>query len=239
MKIIEIKNLSKKFFDSYVLKNISLTINKGEVVSVIGPSGSGKSTLLRCIINLESFDEGNIYIENKSSTDKVALLKTSMVFQNFNLFPNKTVIENLILSPILVKNFTKSKATKLAEYYLKKVNLLDKKNKYPSSLSGGQQQRTAIARALTMQPDIILFDEPTSSLDPELTNEVLQVIKKLAKEITILIVSHEMNFVQEISDKVIFIDQGKIVASGPPRDIFYKNKNQRLKKFLKTIKYKF
>jgi len=238
MKIIEVKKISKKFGKLSVLSDVSLTVEKNQIISIIGPSGSGKSTLLRTIVNFEDIDKGEIFIEGKNNKTKDAISKVGMVFQNPNLFPNKTVIDNLISAPILVKKMNKNMAKKLGEYYLKKVNLLNKENYYPSRLSGGEAQRVAIARALVMQPDILLLDEPTSSLDPELVNEVLITIKKLAKEITILIVSHEIKFVKEISDKIYFMDKGKIITSGKPESIFFEQKNQRLKKFLKTFSYK-
>lgn len=250
MGIIEIKNLCKNFGKLEVLKNVDLTVNKGEIVSIIGPSGAGKSTLLRCINNLEKADAGSISFDGQyiavSEGEKTVyksnkeILKIcshiGMVFQNFNLFPHKTVLGNIIEAPILVKGIAKESAIAKAEELLEKVDLSDKRDVYPSQLSGGQQQRVAIARALAMEPKIMLFDEPTSALDPELIGEVLQVIKQLAAEdMTMLIVTHEMNFSREISDRVIFMENGSILLDGKPDDIFVNPSIPRIQTFLCKI----
>lgn len=240
-KIIEIKNLKKFFGENLILKNINLFINKGEVVSIIGSSGSGKSTLLRSIINLETTNEGEIFIEGVNIAEKninkklkkKLLLKMGMVFQSFNLFPHMTIAENIIKTLKIVKNLNEEEANKIAKSTLSIVGLTEKFNSYPNELSGGQKQRAAIARTLAMEPDIILFDEPTSSLDPELVKEVLDIIKRLKdNKITMLIVSHEMNFVKEISDRIIFMADGNIIETGDPSDIFDKSKSERLRQFL-------
>ena len=215
MKIIEVKNLKKQFGKNVVLDNINLEIKKGEVVSLIGPSGSGKSTILRSIIDLETITSGNILIEGNNLKDKKIkkemLLKTGMVFQTFNLFPHMSVRNNIVKTLELVKKMDKKEANKIAEETLEVVGLIDKIDNFPSELSGGQKQRVAIARALSLRPDILLFDEPTSALDPELVKEVLDIIRKLKNDkITMLIVSHEMNFVKEISDKVVVLEKGEI-----------------------------
>lgn len=232
---IEIKNLTKSFGNTKVLSNIDLTINQSDVVSIIGPSGSGKSTLLRSVQGLEPIDDGNILLNgdriNKSNNKKIG-----MVFQNFNLFPHKTVLENVIEAPIMVGKIKRQKATNEALVLLDKVGLADKVNSYPSQLSGGQKQRVAIARALAMKPEILLFDEPTSALDPELVGEVLTVIRGLAKEnITMLIVTHEMNFAREVSDYVVFMDKGKILEKQPPKELFESPKNVRVKSFIDKV----
>lgn len=240
-KIIEIKNLKKFFGENLILENINLFVNKGEVVSIIGSSGSGKSTLLRSIINLETINDGEIFIEgvniaekniNKNLKKKL-LLKMGMVFQSFNLFPHMTIAENIIKTLKIVKNIDEEEAGKIAKSTLSIVGLTEKFNSYPNELSGGQKQRAAIARTLAMKPDIILFDEPTSSLDPELVKEVLDIIKRLKdSKITMLIVSHEMNFVKEISDRIIFMASGNIIETGSPSDIFDNSKSERIKQFL-------
>jgi ABC-type polar amino acid transport system ATPase subunit len=237
MKMIDVKNLTKYFAELQVLDDINLTVDQGEVVSIIGPSGSGKSTLLRCLIGLEAIDSGNIKIEGKKvNTFRDGCREMGMVFQQFNLFPHKTVLENVIEAPLVVSKMKREEAVAIAEKLLFKVGLLDKKDVYPSNLSGGQQQRVAISRALAMQPDIMLFDEPTSALDPELVGEVLNVIKDLAAEkITMLIVTHEMGFAREVSDRVIFMDQGKILADTTPEKIFDIPEHQRIKDFLNKI----
>lgn len=240
-KIIEVKNLKKSFNNSTVLENINFYVNKGETVSLIGPSGSGKSTLLRCIIDLENFDEGEIYIKNKNLKDKNfkndLLLKMGMVFQNFNLFPHMTVKENIIKTLNLVKKMSEIDANNKAKEVLELVGLYEKRGSFPNELSGGQKQRVAIARALALEPDILLFDEPTSALDPELVKEVLDIIKKLKQEknITMLIVSHEMKFVKEISDKVIVLDNSKILEIGSSQKIFENPSSTRVKEFLNNI----
>lgn len=239
-KIIEVKNLRKNFGKNEVLHDINLTVNRGEVVSLIGPSGSGKSTILRCIIDLETITSGDILIEGKNLKDrklkKEILLKTGMVFQSFNLFPHMTVRNNIVRTLKLVKKSSVSEATKIVKEVLEVVGLADKIDNFPSELSGGQRQRVAIARALALRPDILLFDEPTSALDPELVKEVLDIIRKLKNEkITMLIVSHEMNFVKEISDKVVVLENGKILEKGTSKQIFENPESSRVKEFLNTI----
>lgn len=239
--MINVNNLHKYFGENEVLKGIDETINKGEVVVVIGPSGSGKSTFLRCLNLLEEPTDGEIIFEGKNITDKNTNInkireKMGMVFQQFNLFPHKTVLENLTIAPINVKNKSKEEGVKKANDLLKKVGLLDKANAYPSSLSGGQKQRIAIARALAMEPDVMLFDEPTSALDPEMVGEVLNVMKDLAKEgMTMIVVTHEMGFAREVGDRIIFMDGGKIVEQGTPEEIFDNPKNPRTKDFLSKV----
>ena len=239
--MINVNNLHKYFGENEVLKGIDETINKGEVVVVIGPSGSGKSTFLRCLNLLEEPTDGEIIFEGKNITDKNTNInkireKMGMVFQQFNLFPHKTVLENLTIAPINVKNKSKEEAVKKANDLLKKVGLLDKANAYPSSLSVGQKQRIAIARALAMEPDVMLFDEPTSALDPEMVGEVLNVMKDLAKEgMTMIVVTHEMGFAREVGDRIIFMDGGKIVEQGTPEEIFDNPKNPRTKDFLSKV----
>ena len=232
--IFEIKNLKKSFNKHEVLKGISTHVNTGEVVCIIGPSGSGKSTLLRCLNFLEIPTDGEIFFEGKKliNTDK----EIGMVFQNFNLFPHLSVLENLTLAPINVLKIPKKQAIERATDLLKKVELLDKINAYPHSLSGGQQQRVAIARALCMQPKVMLFDEATSALDPELVGEVLKVMRDLANAgMSMVIVTHEMNFARDVSDRIIFMDQGKIVEEGTPVQIFKEAKEARTLEFLKNF----
>lgn len=239
--MINVKNLHKYFGENEVLKGIDENINNGEVVVVIGPSGSGKSTFLRCLNLLEVPTDGEIIFEGKNITDKNTNIneireKMGMVFQQFNLFPHKTVLENLTIAPINVKSKSKDEAVKKANDLLKKVGLLDKANAYPSSLSGGQKQRIAIARALAMEPDVMLFDEPTSALDPEMVGEVLNVMKDLAKEgMTMIVVTHEMGFAREVGDRILFMDGGKIVEQGTPEEIFDNPKNPRTKDFLSKV----
>ena len=239
--MINVNNLHKYFGENEVLKGIDETINKGEVVVVIGPSGSGKSTFLRCLNLLEEPTDGEIIFEGNNITDKNTNInkireKMGMVFQQFNLFPHKTVLENLTIAPINVKNKSKADAVKKANDLLKKVGLLDKADAYPSSLSGGQKQRIAIARALAMEPDVMLFDEPTSALDPEMVGEVLNVMKELAKEgMTMIVVTHEMGFAREVGDRIIFMDGGKIVEQGTPEEIFDNPKNARTQDFLSKV----
>ena len=240
MTIIEVKNLKKQFGKNVVLDNINLEIKKGEVVSLIGPSGSGKSTILRSIIDLETITSGDILIEGNNLKDKKIkkemLLKTGMVFQTFNLFPHMSVRNNIVKTLELVKKLDKKEANKIAEETLEVVGLIDKIDNFPSELSGGQKQRVAIARALSLRPDILLFDEPTSALDPELVKEVLDIIRKLKNDkITMLIVSHEMNFVKEISDKVVVLEKGEILEKGDSKKIFENPDSQRVKEFLNTI----
>jgi len=236
--MIKAKNIYKSFGELEVLAGISFKVQQGEVISIIGPSGSGKSTLLRSLIGLEEINSGELYIEGISVTEsgKKAYEKMGMVFQGFNLFPHKTVMGNLIEAPIVVKGEKKENAKIRAEKLLKKVGLYDKKDNYPSQLSGGQKQRVAIARALAMEPDIMLFDEPTSSLDPELVGEVLTVIRDLADEnITMLIVTHEMGFSRDVSDRVIFMDHGEIISDTVPEKIFVNPESKRIQSFLTKI----
>jgi len=239
--VINIENLSKNFGDLKVLKNISTTINKGEVISIIGPSGSGKSTFLRCINKLEEPTEGHIYIDGMDLMDKNTDInkireRVGMVFQHFNLFPNMTVLENLTLSPTIVKKESKEEAEKYALYLLQKVDLSDKANSYPNQLSGGQKQRIAIARALAMKPEVILFDEPTSALDPEMIKEVLDVMRNLAKEgMTMLIVTHEMGFARNVGNRILFMDNGEIIEDCSPKDFFENPTNERIKDFLNKV----
>lgn len=239
--MLEIKNIKKSFNKLQVLKGISFNVENGEVVSIIGPSGCGKSTLLRCINLLEKPSSGNIILDGVDITNKKNLTqvrqKMGMVFQQFNLFSHLTVLENITLAPICEKLMDKDTAIKEAEKLLKSINLYDKKDNYPSELSGGQKQRVAIIRTLIMNPEIILFDEPTSALDPEMVNDVLDLIKKLVeKKITIIIVSHEMSFIKECADKIIFLDGGKIEFMGTKEEAFENCKNKRLKEFLDKTK---
>ena len=251
-EIIKVENLHKSFHSLHVLKGINLSVNKGEIVSVIGPSGSGKSTLLRCLNHLEVADKGSISFEGQlyrtSGTlperqfIKVAKMYSpsgsnlGMVFQNFNLFPHKSVMQNIMEAPIMVKGISKVEAEAKATELLEKVGLFMKKDAYPDQLSGGQKQRVAIARALAMEPEIMLFDEPTSALDPELIGEVLQVIKQLAEErMTMIIVTHEMNFAREISDRIIFMDDGQVVVDGVPDAIFVNPEHPRIQTFLNKV----
>lgn len=239
--IIVIKDLKKKYDKLHALDGVNLEVKKGEVISVIGPSGSGKSTLLRSITLLETPSEGEIYFEGKKVNDKknninLTRQKIGMVFQQFNLFPHKTVIENMILAPMKVLKLKEKDAKELAMSLLKKVGLEDRADEYPSKLSGGQKQRIAIVRALCMKPDVMLFDEPTSALDPEMVGEVLQVMETLAKDgMTMLIVSHEMGFAEQTASRVLFMDQGKIVEQGSPEQIFHNPESQRLKDFLSKV----
>lgn len=231
-----------KFFGKHeILKNLSLKVKKGEVVSIIGPSGSGKSTFLRCLNRLEKIQGGTIQIEGQSlegSENNIRRVckNLGMVFQNFNLFPHLTVLENVREAPMTVNKMSLGEATNLAESFLDKVGLLDKKDSYPSRLSGGQKQRVAIARALAMEPHIMLFDEPTSALDPELVGEVLGVMKKLAQEkMTMIVVTHEMGFAREVSDRVIFMDGGIFLEEGTPEEIFQQPRHPRLQAFLEKM----
>ncbi|MBM7832992.1 ATP-binding cassette domain-containing protein [Clostridium sardiniense] len=239
--MIYVKELRKSFGKHEVLKGINEEIKKGEVVVVIGPSGSGKSTFLRCLNLLEQPTSGEIIFEGNNIIDKKINInkireKMGMVFQQFNLFPHKTVMENIIMAPMNVKGWKKDEATKKGEELLEKVGLLEKKDAYPNSLSGGQKQRIAIARALAMEPDVMLFDEPTSALDPEMVGEVLSVMKSLANDgMTMIIVTHEMGFAKEVGDRIIFMDEGNIVESGSPEEIFNNTKNQRTISFLSKV----
>lgn len=239
--MIRVENLKKNFGNNEVLKDISLTIKPQEVVVVIGPSGSGKSTFLRCLNLLETITDGKIYIEGVDITDKktdINKIRTEvgMVFQQFNLFPHMTVLENIILAPMKVKKVDRETAVKKARELLKKVGLSEKENCYPDSLSGGQKQRVAIARALAMEPKIMLFDEPTSALDPEMVGEVLEVMKQLAKEgMTMVVVTHEMGFAREVGDRVIFMDGGYIVEENTPEELFNNPRHERTKLFLSKV----
>lgn len=239
--MIRVSNLHKSFGKNDVLKGIDEHIKKGEVVVVIGPSGSGKSTFLRCLNLLEEPTSGKIIFEDNDITDKKVDInkireKMGMVFQQFNLFPHKTVLENLTIAPIKVKGLSKAEAEKKAIELLDRVGLTNKAKSYPSSLSGGQKQRIAIARALAMEPDVMLFDEPTSALDPEMVGEVLNVMKDLAKEgMTMVVVTHEMGFAKEVGDRIIFMDNGNIIEQGTPDEIFSNPKNPRTIDFLSKV----
>jgi polar amino acid transport system ATP-binding protein/glutamine transport system ATP-binding protein len=239
--MIKVEGLHKYFGELEVLKGIDLDVHEGEVISIIGGSGSGKSTLLRCINFLEYKNKGNIYVNGKkikrSASDINKLREqVGMVFQRFNLFPHKTVLKNVMVGPTVIKKENKIKAREKALKLLESVGLEDKADVYPAMLSGGQQQRVAIARALAMEPEVLLFDEPTSALDPELVGEVLQVIDKLAKQgMTMLIVTHEMGFAREVSDRVVFLHEGKIEESGTPEDIFERPQSERLQAFIASI----
>ena len=241
MALLEIKNLSKSFGDLEVLCDVNLSVNQGEVVVIIGPSGSGKSTMLRCVNLLEQPTGGEILYQDKDITKlgkKVTEYRNhvGMVFQRFNLFPLKTVLENVMFAPMKLKKTPKKEAEEQATELLRKVGLESKINTYPSSLSGGQQQRVAIARALAMQPDILLFDEPTSALDPELVGDVLEVMKQLAKEgMTMLVVTHEMGFAKDVADRVIFMDGGYVVEDDTPHNIFTNPKQERTRSFLSRV----
>lgn len=239
--MIKVEQITKVFGKNLVLKNISTTIHQGEVVAIIGPSGSGKSTFLRCLNLLEKPTEGKIYIKDQEITNpKVNILEVrkhiGMVFQQFNLFPHMTVLENVTYAPQKVKKLAKGEVEKNAKDLLAKVGLSDKVDSYPSQLSGGQKQRVAIARALAMEPEIMLFDEPTSALDPEMVKEVLDVIKDLAETgMTMVIVTHEMNFAKEVADRVIFIDDGVILEDAEPHQFFNEPKSERAKDFLSKL----
>lgn len=239
--MITFDRVNKHFGDFHVLKDINLNIKKGEVLVIVGPSGSGKSTLLRCINRLETITDGsltvnNIEINNKKTNINKVRRNIGMVFQHFNLYPHKTVLENITLAPINALGKSKEEAKKTAEFYLEKVGIPDKASSFPSQLSGGQQQRVAIARGLALQPDLMLFDEPTSALDPEMVGEVLDVMKTLAKEgMTMVVVTHEMGFAKEMGDRIIFIDQGEILEEAIPTEFFENPKEERAKLFLSRI----
>ena len=252
MSFIELNHIGKSFGNLEVLKDVSLHMESGEVVSIIGPSGSGKSTFLRCLCELEKIDKGDICVGGEvmaeqpegasktvySSPDKVRQIcrRMGMVFQSFNLFPHMTVLDNILEAPRVVKGMKDADILPLAEELLRKVGLWDKRDVYPSSLSGGQKQRVAIARALAMKPDIMLFDEPTSALDPELTGEVLRTIKQLADEdMTMVLVTHEMAFAREVADRIIFMADGVIQEEGRPEDVFEHPQNERTKNFLSSM----
>lgn len=243
MPILQVENVKKSFDDLEVLRNITFSVDKNDVVAIIGPSGSGKSTFLRSLINLEEIDDGTIKVNDdylvqngvysKSDMIKKITGKMGMVFQHFNLFPHLTVRENLELAPKLTKKFTKEEIEEKTKTLLSKVGLLDKIDELPARLSGGQKQRVAIARALMLQPEILLFDEPTSALDPELTGEVLSVIRELAEEnMTMIVVTHEMEFAKQVANKLIFMDQGEIVEYGDPKEILERPTKERTLKFI-------
>lgn len=239
--MINIKNLYKSFGKNEVLKGIDFTVNQGEVVAIIGPSGSGKSTLLRCMNLLETPTSGEVIFKDNNLTSKDTELEKlrqqmGMVFQNFNLFPHKKVIDNVILAPSLLKKGSQNDLKKEAQLLLEKVGLEDKSDAYPAQLSGGQKQRVAIARALAMNPEVLLFDEPTSALDPEVVGDVLKVMKDLAKEgMTMVVVTHEMHFARDVSDKVVFMADGVIVESGTPEEVFDHQQHERTKNFLSRV----
>lgn len=246
MEIIKVNKLNKSFGDNHVLNDISFSVNKGDVMAIIGSSGSGKSTLLRCLIDLEKADSGDIFMEGKPLIQggvypsnleiRSIIIKMGMVFQHFNLFPHLTVRQNLELAPKVVKKEELIQMNQRSKAYLKKVGLFDRIDAMPSTLSGGEKQRVAIARALMMNPDILLFDEPTSALDPELTGEVLAVMKDLANErMTMVVVTHEMSFAREVANKVVFMDSGKILEVGLPEEIFINPKEPRTREFLSSI----
>ncbi|ABV63951.2 MULTISPECIES: amino acid ABC transporter ATP-binding protein [Bacillus] len=240
-ELIRVEKLNKHFGELHVLKDIDLTVYENDVVVLIGASGSGKSTLLRCMNFLEIKNDGEIIIDGSPVHPKRDQLnemrqKIGMVFQHFNLFPHKTVLENIIEAPVMVKKTKKNQAVSEANVLLEKVGLADKANVYPSKLSGGQKQRVAIARALAMKPDVMLFDEPTSALDPELVGEVLQTMKSLAKEgMTMVIVTHEMGFAKEVADRVVYMHEGRIVEEGTPSELFDSPREERTKLFLSSI----
>lgn len=242
-ELLKVENLHKKFGDLHVLKGVTEHITQGEVVSVIGPSGGGKSTFLRCLNLLETPDEGKIYFEGVDITDKSVNInihrqKMGMVFQHFNVFPNMTVQKNITMAPVLLGKKSQKEVDEMAAELLERVGLIDKLNEYPKRLSGGQKQRLAIVRALAMEPDVMLFDEPTSALDPEMVGEVLNVIKELVKTgMTTVIVTHEMGFAREVSDRVFFMDGGIIAEKGSPEEIFGNPQNPRTKEFLGKVLY--
>lgn len=238
--MIKLDNVVKNFGDVHVLKNVSLTVEEGEKLVVIGPSGSGKSTLIRCMNYLEEPTAGKVTVDEYDLSLKKELAKvrqsTAMVFQQFNLYPHMTVLENLTLAPIKLQNASKKDAEESGLKYLEKVGLKEKANAYPSQLSGGQQQRVAIARALNMHPKIMLFDEPTSALDPEMIQEVLDVLVGLSKEnITMVVVTHEMGFAKQVADRIVFMDEGQIIEEGTPDEFFSNPKNERARSFLNKV----
>ena len=242
--MIRVENVSKNFNKTHALKNVSLEVNKGDIISLIGPSGSGKSTLLRCIHGLEHVDSGKIYMDdewmNPNDEKKFRAQRNRMgfVFQHFNLFPNMSVLQNCKLAQVEVLNKTNEEAEKTALEYLDKVGLLEKKDAYPNNLSGGQKQRVAIARALCMNPDIMLFDEPTSALDPEMIKEVLEVMKDLGKQgMTMVVVTHEMGFARKVGTRVVFLDQGEIVEENTSEKFFENPQSDRAKDFLSKVFY--
>ena len=240
-QMITFKNVNKYYKDFHALKNINLSVDEGEVLCIIGPSGSGKSTLIRCINSLEDYDEsGEITVNNSLVRDgkraKDIRKEVGMVFQNFNLYPHLTILDNVTLAPIRVTGLSQAEANKIANNFLTKVGVGDQVKKFPYQLSGGQQQRVAIARTLAMQPKILLFDEPTSSLDPEMVSEVLDVIKNLARTgVTMIIATHEMNFARSVADKIIFMDNGCIIEEGDPVQIFDNSQEDRTQSFLNSV----
>lgn len=240
-QMITFKNVNKYYKDFHALKNINLSVDEGEVLCIIGPSGSGKSTLIRCINSLEDYDEsGEITVNNSLVRDgkraKDIRKEVGMVFQNFNLYPHLTILNNVTLAPIRVTGLSQAEANKIANNFLTKVGVGDQMKKFPYQLSGGQQQRVAIARTLAMQPKILLFDEPTSSLDPEMVSEVLDVIKNLARTgVTMIIATHEMNFARSVADKIIFMDNGSIIEEGDPVQIFDNSQEERTQSFLNSV----
>ncbi|MGX7199475.1 amino acid ABC transporter ATP-binding protein [Enterococcus nangangensis] len=242
--MIELSHVNKYYGDHHVLKDINLTIEDGEKVVIIGPSGSGKSTLIRCINRLETVSDGSITVNGIDIADKKAPInkvrtQVQMVFQNFNLYAHKTVLQNLTLAPIKVKGVKKSEAERTGMEYLERIGLADKAHAYPSQLSGGQQQRVAIARALNMHPEVILFDEPTSALDPEMIQEVLDVMIDLSEmNITMVVVTHEMGFARSVADKVVFMADGRIEAAAPPEEFFTQDQGERVTNFLSKILHK-
>lgn len=242
--MIRVENVSKNFNKTHALKNVSLEVNKGDIISLIGPSGSGKSTLLRCIHGLEHVDTGKIYMDDEWMTPddekkfRVQRNRMGFVFQHFNLFPNMSVLQNCKLAQVEVLNKTDEEAEKTALEYLDKVGLLEKKDAYPNNLSGGQKQRVAIARALCMNPDIMLFDEPTSALDPEMIKEVLEVMKDLGKQgMTMVVVTHEMGFARKVGTRVVFLDQGEIIEENTSEEFFANPQSDRAKDFLSKVFY--
>ena len=240
-ELLTIEHLKKSFGDNVILDDVNLTVKQGEVIVIIGPSGCGKSTLLRCINALEPIQEGQILLDGEQIEPKSKNLtqlrqKIGMVFQQFNLFPHKTVKQNIMMAPVALKLMTKEEASKRADELLARVGLPDKANAYPDMLSGGQKQRIAIARSLAMNPDVMLFDEPTSALDPEMVGEVLELMKELAKSgMTMVVVTHEMGFAREVATRVLFIDDGKIQEQNSPKEFFENPKNPRLKEFLSKV----
>ena len=240
--LIEIKNLKKSYGDHVVLDGINTTIKKGEVIAIVGPSGCGKSTFLRSLNKLERPEAGEIVFEGTDILDKKTNVnkvrqKIGMVFQQFNLFPNKTVLQNIMLAPMKLKGVSAEDSKNRAMELLKRVGLLEKAEAYPDSLSGGQKQRIAIARTMAMNPDVILFDEPTSALDPEMVGEVLEIMKELARDgMTMIVVTHEMGFARDVASRVIFIDQGNIREDSAPEEFFGNPKNERLKEFLSKVR---
>lgn len=238
--IIDARNVRKLFGELEVLKDISFSVEEGEVVCLIGPSGSGKSTMLRCLNGLESIQGGTIRVleEEVQKIENINHFRENigMVFQHFNLFPNYTVIQNITLAPVMLRKYSRAEAVKKAEELLSRVGLLDKRDVYPATLSGGQKQRVAIARALEMNPKILLFDEPTSALDPEMVGEVLDVMKRLAKDgMTMMVVTHEMGFARDVANRVMFMDGGYILEEAPPKEMFERPKTERCKAFLSSV----